>query len=159
MTNIRPLRNRAFSMLTVAQAANRAPADHVEFDGASADILGPLITLSTGAGQLSGIFVLQPATYKITAHLGVTLTAGTDAALLRLTTSPAGVAIVPTSAGDPVFDGHASAFAGFGVGVTPIEVIFAPVAVATIELRIISVTGTIVTIDTGSEILIEQIVT
>lgn len=145
-------------MITTAQVANLGLASHVEFDGATADVLGSLITLSTGAGQLSGIITLQPATYRITAHLECTFTAATDAVTLQLTDG-AGVAIVPASAGNPLLRVQGPAFATATGEVAPLEVIFAPVAIATIELRITALTGTLTAIGTGSEILIEQIVT
>ncbi len=158
MTNIRPLRNRAFSMLTSTQSSNLAATDHVEFDGSDADILGALITVTSGAGQTNGIFTLQPATYKITAHLALTLTAATDQVVVRLTDG-AGVALIPDSTGDPLLLIQGMADTAVTSPLYSLEVIFTTASAFALEVRIISVTGTLVGINTGSEILIEQVIT
>ncbi len=158
MTIIRPLRNRVFSMLAATQSSNLAATDHVEFLGTAADTLGTLISLSSGAGQTRGIFTLQPATYKITAHVALTLTAATDSVVLRLTNG-AGVALVPDSAGDPFLLMQGMADTAVTTPASPIEVIFTTGSVFALELRIVSVSGTLVGIGTGTEMMVEQIVT
>jgi hypothetical protein len=89
--------------LSADQTTNIALGNHIEFDSASSR--GTSITMSTGAGQLDGLFTLQPGkAYEIHAHISGYTNEGSNRS--QWTLHPSDAALVDDTGTDAALHVH-----------------------------------------------------
>ena len=139
--------------LEIQQTANIAIGDHIEFDKQSSR--GTAITMSTGAGQLDGLFTLQPGkTYEIHASLQATTNEG--ASRSRWLLHPSNAILVDDTGDLAALHNHADDIGDLNLRYSSIH-IFTPTVETTIKIALQSPVTNFTRWEEGSRVFIKEL--
>jgi hypothetical protein len=139
--------------LAVQQDTNIAIGDHIEFDKQSSR--GTAIAMSTGAGQLDGLFTLQPGkTYEIHASLQATTNEG--ACRSRWLLHPSNAVLVDDTGDPATLHNHADDIGDLNIQFSSVHV-FTPSVETTIKIALQSPVVNFTRWEEYSRVLIKEL--